>query len=206
MRKLLLSIIIDNSSSMKGEKISKLKAALRTFQEMINFHQIQKNLEYSLIGFSNLEAKVFKHFEDENVDLNSINEGGLALLNQAINLGISNLEKKLNEYKKEGYDLYKPWLILLSDGQSFEDLDKSLPKLIELVKNKQITYFPFALSDNKCDERLESLYKVKIPLVVINNLYDKLFNWLFETVYKRVTTPIGTGIRLERSSFAGWIK
>lgn len=206
MRKLLLTIIIDNSSSMKGEKITKLKQALTMFHEKINSPQLQNNLHYQVIGFNNLQAKIFKDFTDDHLDCHNINEGGLALLNQALNLGLNNLEKNINEFKKQGYSLFKPWFVLLFDGQCYEDLNNSLTKLITLIQNKQITYFPFGLSDNQSDERLENLQKVKRPLIIVNNLYDKLFNWLLETVYKRLTTPIEKGIKLEKKAFAGWIK
>lgn len=205
MLKLLLTIIIDNSSSMKGEKITKLKQALTMFHEKVNLNEINNNLDYSVIGFNNLDAKIYKNFEEDLVNYYDINEGGLALLNQAITLGIHNLEKKLNEYKNQGYSLYRPWFILLFDGQCYEDLN-CLPKFIELIKNKAITYFPFTLSDSQCDEKLDNLQKIKRPLIIVNDLYDKLFDWLYETVYKRITTPVDKGIKLERKAFAGWVK
>ncbi len=202
--KLLLSIIVDNSSSMKGEKIQKLKAAISDF----NYYMLTTNLsnyfEYTLIVFDGLHSKKLKDFNNNNFNVEEMVEGGLALLENSLQLGFDELYKRLSELNYDGVQCFKPWLILLSDGQSYENIDLAVTKLKDLYQNGKLTYFPFLLSSNKIDERLDELKNVKKPISILNNQYDQLFMWMYETVKKRVVTPIERSMKLESDCFDGW--
>ncbi len=202
--KLLISIIIDNSSSMKGDKIRELKAAINQFNQDISSANMNLYFEYSLIAFEGLQAKKIKEFYHHDYPLESISEGGLAFLDKAISLGLDDLLSRLNELKQNGYQFYKPWIVLLSDGQSYENLDLVSSKLKELYQKGIISYFPFMLSNGQVDERLEELRKIKKPLTIFNEQYNQLFKWLYDTVKKRISTPIGESIKLDIDCFDGW--
>lgn len=202
--KLLLSIIVDNSSSMKGEKIHKLKDAIIKFNNYMLTTNLSNYFEYTLIVFNGLQSKKLKEFNSNHLSIDEMAEGGLALLEKSILLGLDELEKRLSELNYDGVQYYKPWFILLSDGQCYENIDLALIKLKDLYKTGVLTYFPFALSDSKFDERLDELKKIKRPITISTYQYDNLFEWLYDTVKKRVTTSIEESIKLASDCFDGW--
>ncbi len=198
MNKLLLSLVFDNSSSMKGERIGKLKNELEKFNRLSD--SISDSFECSFITTTGITVKDFK-----SKTIGNITEGGLALLDRAINLGLNELDKRRRELELEGVNLYKQWFVLLSDGQCYENLSMSVVKLREGYRGGKFTYFPFFLGNSVFDERFDELKKLKIPLTIDNDQYDKLFNWIFEAIKTRVSTPIEESIKVDSRSFAGWI-
>jgi uncharacterized protein YegL len=201
--RLLINIIIDNSSSMKGEKLQKLKSALGLFHDSILASKL--DFLYSVIGYKGFQAAIFKSYDDEVLNLDDIYEGGLALLGKAVLLGVKTLEEKLITLRTQGCKLYKPWFVILSDGQCYGELDSQLEAFKDLYKKQSITYFPFLLSNNPLDEKLTEFQSLKRPLVIANLQYDKLFKWLFETLKLRITTQVEQTIRLTSTAFDGWV-
>jgi len=197
--KLLVSIIIDNSSSMKGAKLTQLKNALQQFQDIL--HQAN-HLEYSLIAVEGLKAKRIKVFKDPQIG--HLVEGGLALLNQTIHLSLTDLQERLNQLEKEGISYHKPWLIILTDGQSYETISDAVLKLKLLYQKGSISYFPFTLSNGKIDDRLDELMSLKKPIEILNSQYEHFFKWLLDTILKRLSTPRALSIKLDSNCFDGW--
>lgn len=187
---------------MKGQKIVKLKKAIRQFDE--NARQLNTYFEYSLIATNGMHAEIIKRFKEKEIDTSNLVEGGLALLGKSILLGLTNLEKRSKELAEAGAKYYKPWFIVLSNGQCYDNMDNPLVKLKDAYIGGKITYFPFALSSSTFDDRLDGFKKIKHPLIISNTQYDSLFNWIFETAKTRVSTPIEKSIVLESNCFEGW--
>lgn len=204
--KMLLSIVLDNSASMKGDKLDLLKEAWRNFHDNLFNSGMDQHVKYEVVIFEGLKPKVFKSFDDDVLHTDKLFAGGVPILNKSIELGMKDLENKSLEIKNNKFLLYKPWLVLLTDGQNFGDLELIKTEIELKVKNNQLTYFPFLLSDNGVDDSLDVLVKYKRPLQIIQNKYHDLFKWIFNTVKQRIETPIDEPAQLDFRAFDGWIQ
>lgn len=204
--KMLISLIVDNSATMKGEKFHKLKAALNNFTNEVENSGYSGILEYSVVGFESLRAKVYKDFTEACAGLSNFIAGGIPMLAKTFNFALSGLEARANVLQSKGIGLFKPWLVLLTDGKSFGDLNPVIEKLNTLKSNGKLTYFPFLLSDLDIDESLTDLFKFMPPMSIINYKYDDLFKWIFNTAKERIETPINQGFSLDPKAFDGWVK
>lgn len=204
--KLLISLIIDNSATMKGEKFNRLKAALDNFTQAVAGSEFGNLIEYSIIGFEALHPKVYKGFMDDCTMLTRLSAGGIPLLPKTFNLALSNLETRVDELRNAGMELFKPWLVVLTDGKSFGDFKSIIEKLNTLKSSGQLTYFPFLLSDMDIDDSLNDLFKFMRPMPIINYKYEELFKWIFNTAKARIHTPLNQGFSLNPQSFDGWVK
>ena len=200
--KLLLNIIIDNSASLKGEKGEKLIGALNEFDNKIKDNKLNDVILYSLTINKGFTSLVIKNFDDA-LDLKKISISGLPFINSSIMIGVKNLEKEINNLNANG-QLYKPWTIIMLDGENYDNLDESINLLLNVLKAGKMSYFPFALSYNEFDKSLNTLKKIKQFSIVKDCMYSNMFNWIFEFARKRVSTPIEQPLSLDPKSFEGW--
>lgn len=202
--KLLISFVVDNSSSMKGDKIEKLKKAISAFADKMNTQNYSNRVEYSIISFRGFDSVQFKSFDQSNVNINNLYAGGIPFCSNAIDNSISSLTKRVELGNKNGESLYKPWVILLLNGENYDDIKDSAVKIVDMIKAGKISYFPFALSDNEFDPNLALLKKIKPFTTVKDSMYDYLFEWIYNLVEKRVNTPVEQSFSIDPKSFEGW--
>lgn len=204
--RLLLSLVIDNSASMKGERFDLLKNAIDAFQKDLNKNQLMDRIQYSITIFDGLKPKIFKNFGDNQVNLDKLFAGGIPVFSKSIEHTTEYLEKTISELDNQQIKYYKPFLVVLMDGINFGDLTNTKNVLQQSTEKAKFAYFPFLLSNNHVDESLQTLFKFKWPLSIIQNKYDALFNWLFLISKQRVETAISQSFTLDPKLFDGWVK
>ncbi|MDR1094375.1 MAG: hypothetical protein LBL66_09545 [Clostridiales bacterium] len=200
--KLLIQCVVDNCATMKGEKITKLADALSKFGARAT---AAPAIEYSLVVFDALQAKTRKNFTGAEPP-DSLSAGGLSFLNKALGLALNTLEARIAEVRASGAELFKPWLILLTDGKNVGDMSGAVNRLNGMLAAGRLTYFPFQLGDNDMDDSLSGLLKIRRPLSIIGNRYAELADWIFNTAKARVDTPISQAFSLDPKSLEGWVK
>lgn len=201
--KLILNFVIDNSASMKGERIVKLKNALQKFDSELNSLSLTDKIEYSITFFKGFNSTVFKGYESKlNVD--NFYAGGIPFVNDALVNGVNGLLKRVETLGKTSIDVYKPWTILLLNGENYDNLDESVDLILKIMKAGLMSYFPFALTDCEFDKSLGNLRKIKPFTVIKDERYDDLFNWILDVAKSRVEKPKSEPISISPKSFEGW--
>lgn len=204
--KMLLTIIIDNSASMKGTKIDLLKDSVFNFNQKIQDNNLVDRIEYSIIVFNGFHADTFKKFEDNNFVKDKLFAGGVPIFNKALELSLEQLNTRIKDLENEKTEYYKPWIVLLMDGNNFGELDEVVGKLRKQRDDNKLTFFPFKLSDNPTDDSFKVLNSWIHPLSIINNQYGSLFTWMFNVIEKRINTPVDQNFSLSQDEFDGWVR
>lgn len=204
--KLLLSIVLDSSASMKGEKFSTLKNAINDFQNELIKNHLEQKILYSITVFDGLKSKVIKNFTDIVFSTDKVFAGGIPVFSKSIEMTVDNLNTTIDSFTQAGNKLYKPFLIILMDGINFGDLTNTTEVLKKHIDSGRFAYFPFLLSSNPVDESFQPLFKLKWPLAIIQNKYSNLFQWLWIISRKRIETPLDQSISLDPKLFEGWIR
>ena len=201
--KLVLNFVIDNSASMKGEKIIKLKNALQKFDNELISLSLFDRIEYSITMFKGFNSIIFKTYENK-LNIDQFYAGGIPFVNDALMNGVSNLLKRVEILNKSSIDTYKPWTILLLNGENYDNLDEAVDQVLKIMKSGQMSYFPFALTDCEFDKSLGGLRKIKPFTVIKEEKYDDLFNWILDIAKLRVEKPKNEPISISPNSFEGW--
>lgn len=202
--KLLISISMDNSASMKGEKMDKLKKALFSFNERLENEGLLDRIEFSTTIFSGFNCVVAKPFEETSLLKEKFFAGGMPFVDLSIMKSIEKINERIDELDKSKATYYKPWLIVLSNGENFGDVSNSVEHIKKLAGDGKLSYFPFALSDCEFDSSLNLLRKLKKFITIRDSMYDELFNWIFTIAQKRVETPIEQSFGIDANSYDGW--
>ena len=201
--KLLINLVIDSSASMKGIKVEKIKKSLLQFDSSIKSSSLNDKIEYSITICKGLDAVVIKNFKDElNIDL--FYEGGLPFVNKLLTNSINNLINSINDYENNNINLYKPWTILLINGDNYEDMDSAYDLFLKTLKQGLMSYFPFALTDCEFSETLSNIRHIKSFTVIKNEMYESLFDWILMLAKKRVNTLKEETVSIDATMFEGW--
>ena len=201
--KLILNFVIDNSASMKGERIIKLKNALQNFDNELNSLSLTDKIEYSITIFKGFNSTIFKGYETK-LNIDNFFAGGIPFVNDALVNGVTGLLKRVETLGKSSIDVYKPWTILLLNGENYDNLDESVDLILKIMKAGLMSYFPFALTDCEFDKSLGNLRKIKPFTVIKDERYDDLFNWILDVAKSRVEKPKSEPISISPKSFEGW--
>ena len=164
---------------------------------------MDNKIEYSISGFKGFDAIVFKDFEVQ-YDEKNIPVGGIPFINDGLVKSINNLMKRIENFKSSSINTYKPWTILLINGDNLDSLDESANLIMDVMKSGKMTYFPFALSDCEFDKSLFSLRKIKPFTIIKDEKFTELFNWIFDIAKSRVEKPANEPISISPNSFEGW--
>lgn len=202
--KLLISISIDNSASMKGEKMDRLKKAVFAFNERLQSEGLTDRIEFETTLFSGFNCTIAKPFDETAIVKEKFFAGGIPFLDLSISKSLEKLEERIGELQKKGIPYYKPWLIVLSNGENFGDMSSSIEIIRKMAGEGKLSYFPFALSDREFDGSLVLLRKLKKFITIKDAMYDDLFNWIYTIAQKRVETPIDQSFGIPANSYDGW--
>ena len=202
--KLVVSLIVDNSSSLDDQRSALMKQSLNDFCMKIKNSEAGRDLDLAVYGFDGFSPRVIKGYDGE-IDINRFDNGGIQVLGKTIELAMDELVERVKLYKSHNIETHKPWLIVMSDGGAYGDLQEQVNKLKTIIKGKKITYFPFCLSSYELDPSLEPLAKLKMFLRIRDNKFTELFNFLYNTLYQRITTPEDVQMRLDKKALAGFI-
>ena len=201
--RLLISIVVDNSAATQGEKFELIKASLNDFCKLVSTSSA-KNIEVEIIAFDEFTPKALKKFSDKNYSADSLQAFKMPFLGKALDMAIKDIQDRVDFFKEHEVETYKPWLFLLTDAYSFDDIDVVIPHLRKILEKKEVLYMPFLLSQKNIPQTIEDLARTKKFMRIKDQSYDAFFKWFFEMAEKRAQTEIDTPVRFDRSGFEGW--
>jgi uncharacterized protein YegL len=201
--RLLIAFVADNSFSTTGLKLNNFIAAFNTFLQGIEEGGYFDYIETQLTVFDTPKSSVVKRFADKEVD--SIKPNRAPFLAEALDLSLQGIYSRKRKLLKLGIDTYKPWLFILTDGHSVDDVSQMAEKLKESDTQGKLLYMPFLLSDSVA-AKLEPISKNKRALVLKDFKADAFLNWVFEMAKRRLTTDPLSGIKFEKKDIEEFAK
>lgn len=184
-----VSLCIDTSGSMAGEKIRELIEGIGLFYDAIDEDDdAHDSAEVSLVAF-NTGADLVQDFASIEMlerDI-SITPSGLTYLGEGVNLALDTLEKRKSLYSNAGVLYFQPWLVLMTDGQPNGDrvaLDRAIERVTDLVAKKKLTVFPIGIGRDADLDVLGRFSPGRPPLRLQGLNFKEFFEWLSKSVSK----------------------
>lgn len=136
-----ICLCIDASYSMGlNRRIQQINDGIKQFIQNIREDYIAADsVELCIISFGGSQARIEVPFKAAaDIDYQNIRVSGNTPMGQAVEFAMHEIEKRVELYKRYGITCYKPWLILLSDGEATDDYLLSAAKLVEKQKERRI--------------------------------------------------------------------
>lgn len=197
-QKCLCVLVLDVSGSMSGEPIQELNKGLQDFyQEIDKENTTRQRLEVSLITFSHIVNTVQEPALVENFTMPTLSASGSTAMVTAVNHAIDKVAARKQWYKDTNQAYYRPWIILMTDGEP--DSDQDVAGLAQRIKQdvaaKKYAFLPIGVEGAKMSilKQIES----GIPAMKLQGTkFSSFFKWLSASMGTVVSAEEGQQVDL----------
>lgn len=202
-QKCLCVLVLDTSGSMSGKPISELNQGLIDFYEEIESDETtSQRLEIALISFNSTSQIVQEPALIENIAIPELKAMGRTAMVSALYDAIQLVEDRKSWYKSTGQKYYRPWIILMTDGEPTDDINEvnNLSQKIKIdTENKRYVFLPIGVEGANMDV-LKELQGTIPPMKLKGTRFSAFFKWLSASMGSVVKTEIGEKVDLSTGS------
>ena len=175
-------LLLDTSYSMEGEPIKQLNAAVRQFlRETADDEAASMSVELEIIKFDD-GAEVVMPFT-QICDVKSYHDltlGPCTSLGAGLTLAKKELKARRKLYQEAGISSYKPWLIVMTDGDPNDAWQQPADDMLKLSEKMGIMYLGIGLGDMANMELLGEIIPDTCRLQGLK--FKAFFRWLTDSL------------------------
>lgn len=180
-------LLLDSSSSMAGAPIEELQRGVGQFYEELAGDPIARlSAEICVIPFGE-SVKVIRPFETVMEAAGKprpwLSAEGPTPMGQAISLGLEEIHRRRSFYRQQGHAAYKPWMVLMTDGQPNDEWQAPAASARRLAENGQLVFLGVGIGDGVDLETLRHILPNDAPPLRLRGLrFKELFRWLSDSL------------------------
>ena len=196
------ALVLDTSSSMDGDPIRELNAALAQFIAELRADDFASYaIELCVITFGSEIREQLPFTPAYQVDVNpQLTADGATPMGEAVRRAVRMLEERKTEYKRQGVSYYQPWLVLMSDGAPTDDWHQAAEQLRGLAESKKLVSLPVGIGG--ADLRVLGEFSNRPAKPLAGLKFREFFVWLSQSMARVSQSTPGTAVKLPATS--GW--
>ena len=197
-QKCLCILVLDVSGSMAGKPIMELNKGLREFYEEISADETtSQRLEISLISFNHLVKTLQDPALVDRFTMPTLTAAGSTAMVNAVNEAIDKVAARKEWYKSTGQAYYRPWIILMTDGEPDDDQDvDGLAARIKLdTASKRYAFLPIGVEGANMGI-LKQISGSIPPMKLQGTKFSSFFKWLSASMGTVVSAEQGQKVDL----------
>lgn len=175
-------LLLDTSYSMEGEPIKQLNAAVRQFlRETADDEAASMSVELEIIKFDSY-AQIVTPFTQIS-DITSYQDmelGGATSLGAGLTLAKAELETRRKMYQRAGISSYKPWVIVMTDGEPNDAWQQPADDMRNLSEKIGIMYLGVGIGEMANMELLGEIIPDTRRLQGLK--FKAFFRWLTDSL------------------------
>lgn len=213
-------LLLDTSSSMDGEKISRLNDGFKAFREdILRNPMAAQSVELCVISFGPVQV------QSEFTLLREMNQikfkaDGVTPLKEALELAMVKVTERKVMYIEHGISYYRPWIFLLTDGEPTDsngyqsDSFKELLQPLEMAAADQ-KFMLFTIGVGVSPKGRDVLNQLSRPFkgrcLDLDNLkFEEMFLWLSGSLMRVSQSAPGQKVQLVDPAvgddiYDGWV-
>lgn len=203
-----ISLCLDCSGSMSDAPINELNEGVATFYSAIYNDEIARySAEVSIVTFGPAQMETDFQTLDQNNKPPILSAGGMTPMGEAVKISLDSLDRRKEDYRRNGVDYYQPWLVLMTDGAPNGNaaiLDQQVQRVQQMVESKKLTVFPIGIGDSADMNVLAKFSPGRAPLKLKGLNFTQFFAWLSKSVSKVSQSTPGDRIPLDVEGLKGW--
>lgn len=196
-------LLLDNSGSMAGRRISELNAGLSSFREELNADSLAaKRVEVAIVSFG--PVTVVNDFTTvDTFQPPILAPHGDTPMGSAIVQALDMVEQRKNDYRTFGISYYRPWIFMITDGGPTDSWSEAAARVREGENAKKLMFFAVGVEG----ANFEILRKISVrePLKLQGLKFRELFSWLSNSLASvSRSQPDDTPALQNPASPSGW--
>ena len=184
-------LLLDTSGSMatgkSGESpIDELREGFRQFlRETSDDETASMSVELEVITFGG-EVEIAAPFAPVNVindNPPSFNADGRTPMGEALTLADKELKERRRLYKNKGISSYKPWVILMTDGEPNDDWEEPASAMRAYGEKEKMQYIGIGIGEEANFDTLRRILPAHPGPVKLKGLcFREFFSWLTDSL------------------------
>ena len=187
-------LLLDTSTSMRGQPINELNAGLHAFKtELLEDELAAKRVEVAVVSFGPVTVETDFMTPDVFVPP-TLEANGETPMGAAIEQALAMVHERKETYKANGINYYRPWVFLITDGAPTDPWGNAAQSVQGGEQDGSIAFFPVGVQDANMDV-LTKLSK-RTPLKLQGLKFQDLFAWLSKSLQRVSQSQLGTEVSL----------
>ena len=184
-----LVLLLDTSYSMDGPPIDQLNDGLNRFKaEVCADRQTREVLDVAIIQFSDTHSIVQDFVPIEYMDYINLTAKGGTRFTDPIREALRMVDERSRFYRRSGTEPYKPWIILVTDGEPLDDIDQVAREVADMQNEGKVRFIALGVGDYK-SAPLKQLTDVVFRMDGTD--FTSFFNWVGKSMRSVSTTAPG---------------
>ena len=205
-QKCLCVFVLDISRTMRGQRILELNKSLQDFYNIISFDETtSQRRELAVVTFGDSVNVVQSPSLISDIQLPELMADGDMTLVDAVDEAIDIVNNRKKWYKSTGQPYYRPWIILITDGEPNEGMDVSAlaSKIKKDTSEKKYVFLSIGV-DNANMQVLQSI-QGQIPAMKLKGAnFGSFFKWLSASIGIVVSSEEGAVVDLSEGASNWW--
>lgn len=203
-------LVLDCSSSMieprPGETVTPLDAlnsGLDTLVTELNRDPLAKRrVELSVVTYGSEVTPATSFATVDNLILPTLAPSGVTSTGKAVVEALNALDARKKVYKENGVQYYRPWILLITDGLSTDDISEAAERVKKAEASKSLAFF--AVGVEGADMTALGRISSREPLMLAGMKFEELFVWL--SASQSSVSASNPGETVPLPSPAGWME
>lgn len=208
-------VLADVSGSMQGAPITALERGFALFTHYLNNDVLaSKRVEVAVVTFGTVATVLVPMQEARGLQPTRFTASGRTNMAAGVHLALDIIEDRKAAYKAAGLQYYRPWILLLTDGQAnHEGFDEAVARLNATEAARGVTIFAVGAGPHVDWQQLSRLSVQRGPAPLDGLKYEELFEWLSaslsnvsnSTEFARTDEGLaGMGQQISLPPLSGW--
>ena len=174
-------LLLDTSGSMQGQPIAALNAGLSTFRDDLMEDPVApKRVEVAVVAFDTTVRLVQDFVTPDRFIPPTLTAQGATHMGAAINTALDMVEQRKARYKEAGIPYYRPWVMMITDGdpqgELFLFVDDAAKRVKREVNADRMVFFTVAVQGADVTQLMRMGFRT--PLKLDGLKFNELFVWL----------------------------
>lgn len=194
-------LLLDTSSSMSGEPISKLNEGLQTFkQDLLQDPVASLRVEIAIVTFHSGVTVVQDFITADEFTPPALGAGGSTSMGAGIQKALEMVRARKDVYQANAVAYYRPWMFMITDGAPTDSVSEAAQRVHQEEEKKGLAFFAVGVQGADM-VKLESI-AVREPLKLQGLNFAELFLWLSSSMQQISQSNPGDQVALPRLSWA----
>jgi uncharacterized protein YegL len=176
-------LLLDTSSSMDGEKIHALNQGVEAFKDaLLEDSLASRRVEVAIISFNSKVELIQDFVTVDKFDPPTLIAQGRTEMGAAILEALRLIKLRKETYKRHGTLYYRPWVLLITDGEPTDSIDQAAKDVHKAEDDKEVVFFAVAVEGADMEKLKKIAPNHRPPKRLKELAFQELFVWLSKSM------------------------